>query len=333
VSSSGNLGFCYGCGFNASWGYGGLQLSSNGTELSNNNQSVYAVGYAGIGYPQFIPASDNNIESIVQYSGGLQVTPKTTLQGKPPALFPTAISITFQPNYGLTLANAAALLGFTGFDWVQSLTVPSPSPYFGNNFPNGPVINETGTIRDPPANGGYTYQLVEGFPNGYFGYPFYYEYSQGLLNYEADNFTLPFFDSPADSCLVGGAHARGCLNSYDAPGSELVFQTSLVGVLKDFVPGTDCLADLTCEILATVNWTDTFNGTNGGISVTWSDTPVDPNTGTGGISILSVDDGTTAAPLPNTLIMMLGGLALLAYLAAGTRRENRPQPLHSSVAT
>src|SRR5581483_10021748 len=113
VSSSGNLGFCYGCGFNASWGYGGLQLSSNGTELSNNNQSVYAVGYAGIGYPQFIPASDNNIESIVQYSGGLQVTPKTTLQGNPPALFPTAISITFQPNYGLTLANAAALLGFT----------------------------------------------------------------------------------------------------------------------------------------------------------------------------------------------------------------------------
>src|SRR5262245_952055 len=79
----------------------------------------------------------------------------------------TSTQAKFTPNFGLTLAQAATLMGFTGFNWVQTINSwPSPTTLASNNAPNTPVSFPT---KDPPP-GGWSY--VRPISNSY---PFYYK--------------------------------------------------------------------------------------------------------------------------------------------------------------
>jgi hypothetical protein len=57
----------------------------------------------------------------------------------------TAIQVTFTPNYGLSLADAAGVGGFSGFNWVQQIVV-DPYPLATNN---GTVLSTP--YFDPPV--------------------------------------------------------------------------------------------------------------------------------------------------------------------------------------
>jgi len=73
------------------------------------------------------------------------------------------------------------------------------------------------------------------------------------------------------------------------------YQTRLVGILPDFIPGSDCLnlTVPTCVDLGLgFNWRSNYNGTTGGVfGVNRSDLPADGN-GTGGVTITEVFDTT-----------------------------------------
>jgi len=199
----------------------------------------------------------------------------------------------FTPNFGLSISDAASKMGFTNFNWQQKITyLPSPSPYIA-------VIDKSKTpLTAPPAfsdpvQGGYTYN-----PSGTMGFPFYYDAAKVQENviFPGEILRFPFFntgsglpifahsnsflfsDAPSDNCLIGGSGADcGGATVPDNVLSEIVFTTSLVGVLPDgeSVP------------LAYWDWATTFNGTVEGVSVLNSSTPVDPDSGTGGVILLS----------------------------------------------
>ena len=94
--------------------------------------------------------------------------------------------------------------------------------------------------------------------------------------------TLNFYDAPSDPCLAGGnsVGVKGCEGLNAPPGQIQVFQTQLVGVLAD--------GDL-APLPAIWTWSSSFNGTSGGIYAVLSERPVDPGSGTGGISVTSIN--------------------------------------------
>src|SRR5579859_1017093 len=177
----------------------------------------------------------------------------------------TQISAAFTSQVsGLTIAQAAQDCGFKNFDWQQRISLlPPPSPFFAVGNPT--ALTAPPPFNDPPQ-GGYTYQNP---PNNAF--PFYYNLSTPAtdpLSLAANETatTLSFFDAPADPCLPGpqsatvAAYADSVCGGMRAPaGSQLSFTTHLVGVLPN-----NGLLDLGVGF----TWTDTYNGTSGGIAVT-----------------------------------------------------------------
>jgi hypothetical protein len=155
--------------------------------------------------------------------------------------------------------------------------------------------------------------------------------------------TLVFGDQPNDQCILGpdgqpslgyrqnrGAQAP-CGGTFASKDSTLDFITELVGVTDD----PDCVNNGDCPVLGGFTWTDNFNGisdpmicfttvpppptcsqtgTGGVPSFTefFSDSPIDPSTGTGGITLVSVN----GVPVPETpTATLLGsGLALLFFV-------------------
>jgi len=94
-----------------------------------------------------------------------------------------------------------------------------------------------------------------------------------LSKWENTN-TLSFIDVPADSLLANG--------------SFLGFTTQLVGILPN---GTHA------PLPEQWTWIDTFNGTSGSITaVTASFLPVDPGSGTGGVTITSINSVVQTPP-------------------------------------
>jgi len=184
---------------------------------------------------------------------------------------------------------AASVCGFANFDWQQKINfLPAPSPFFqvGNPTP----LTAPPAFNDPPPRG-YTYE-----PNGDNSFPFYYDPNNGeLLGQETAN-TLFFSDAPADPCLPGplgipsfawlfNSQIRHLCNNSTAPrGSYLAFTTHLAGVNFD-----GSATDLGIGF----SWKDNFNGTSGGIATTKNSVPVDPGSGTGGVTILSINQTTT----------------------------------------
>jgi hypothetical protein len=235
----------------------------------------------------------------------------------------TQINATFVPKYGLTLQQAAQACGFatnfgaSGFNWVQTTTIPAPSPFFAANLPNGPATNLVGMTFDPPPGGGYTYEIYSGkYPNGDSSYPFYCsasDYSSGLCPMGQNE--LPFGDSPGDACLpnADGTPSKAWTDNISLPGPDgkpstvqalcsnstvplanraRPFVTKLVGILPSFVSNTNCLALGTCVDLmpygGTFSWKSTFNGTAGGDIAGKGISPVDPLSGSGGGALVSV---------------------------------------------
>jgi hypothetical protein len=205
----------------------------------------------------------------------------------------TSIQSFFTPNFGYSIAAAAKLCGFTNFDWQQLwLFIPTPSPYFDINFN---TLYAPPPFNDPPP-AGYPTQ----YPPNAVVLPIYYNLSGNSsddlaladpLNENVS--TLYFYDAPADPCLYGGDNTCG----YNAPpGQTLQFSTHLVGIVGVFPNAT--VQDTGIGF----TWTDSFNGTSGGIAVSNSAHPVDPGSGTGGVTVTSVNQ-TASYQYPKPLVI------------------------------
>lgn len=220
------------------------------------------------------------------------------------------ISASFTPKLSFTLAQAAQLCGFVDFDWQQTITSwPKPSPLFqvGNATP----LSAPPPFLDPPP-GGYTYELTAGYPNGDHSYPFYYDPNSGELASHKTATTLSFSDTPSDPCLPGGS-GGGCAGKTAPKGSKLAFSTHLVG-LTGFGPGFGVT-----DTGISFSWTSTFNGTSGSTATTKNNLPPDPGSGTGGITIVSVQP-----------ISSLGGITVGGV--NGGSNGGTPPPLPSGTS-
>lgn len=208
------------------------------------------------------------------------------------------LSASFTPNKGYTLQQAAQTCGLKDFNWQQKLlSVPKPSPFFaaGSSIP----LIAPPPFNDPPPSG-YSYQNP---PNT--AYPFYYNLfwpASNPLSLAANKTTttLSFYDAPSDPCLPGTQSASVktianslCKGKRALKGSKLAFSTHLVGVNSD-----NSLVDLGIGF----DWTDTFNGTSGGLAVTNTSLHADPNSGSGGITIIHEQKTTTYSALGVTTI-------------------------------
>jgi len=107
-----------------------------------------------------------------------------------------------------------------------------------------------------------------------------------LLANEPGGTTLLFSDKPTDPCLYGGnsAGVKGC-NGKNAPkiAKPLQFQTHLVGINS-----TGKATDLGIGF----NWFSNFNGKSGGTGTSKNFSPIDPGSGTGGITVTNVSETT-----------------------------------------
>ncbi|HVM73944.1 MAG TPA: hypothetical protein VMU13_03660 [Candidatus Paceibacterota bacterium] len=179
-----------------------------------------------------------------------------------------------------------------------------------------------------PIDSGYTYFNDPNNPSyplykGWNSYPFYFsvdvsghiwslDYNESAAGCYGESNTLCFFDSPADPYLPTG--------------DAIDFITKLVGILPNFQLGTDCLALGTCVDLGVgFTWSDSFNGTSGGISVTASLLPVDPGSGTGGITITGFEGNVIiAVPEPPTWLLMVTGSfgVLLVFRFRGKYKDS-----------
>lgn len=199
----------------------------------------------------------------------------------PPASGAPTITATFTPKSGFTLAQAAQLCGFTGWDWQQTITsLPLPSPFAQIGAPPTKRLFAPPPFLDPPP-GGYTYN-----PAGDNSYPFYYDPNSGELASHETATTLSFRDTPADNCLNGGSGAS-CSGQTAPAGKVIGFTTHLVGLV-----GSGPAYGVQDTGIG-FSWTSDFNGTSGGISVTKNDNPPDAGSGTGGVTVTNVNEITT----------------------------------------
>ena len=189
------------------------------------------------------------------------------------------ISTTFTPNLGLSLFEAAPICGFVVFDWQQAITnLPAPSPYFQIGNPTTPLTAPP-PFLDPPPGGYRTHGIDQ--PDD--SYPFYYNFRDGeLTKNETTPSTLRFFDDATNPCLPGGA-AADCGGNTAPPGSFMGFHTQLVGVGSDGSP---------VYLGIGFSWKTTFNGTSGGTATTKNALPPDPGSGTGGVTVTSIQTET-----------------------------------------
>ena len=200
------------------------------------------------------------------------------------------------PTDAHTLQDAATDLGYIGFDWVQTLSGPSPLPLYAcNDILCSSTTEVVGSTIDPPTNG-YNYcnpaDTTHFIPNsvagntcahnqGYYYDPFIAEnpsdsnttcvigIGAGCTDMTTSNDTaLNFFDAPRDPCLA---------NQFPAPGlpvgspSQAYQLNSSVKDLCQNQGGTTLGAELFVTTLvgltgsgavdlASFDWTTTFNG-------------------------------------------------------------------------
>jgi hypothetical protein len=203
---------------------------------------------------------------------------------------PTDIRLSFSPNYGMTLKQAASICDVDSFDWQQTiLHLPAPVPPNPDGVAPAPPSENDG----PPGTQTYyppsqlsTLCAVES--------PTDCEQpveSNDIISGDPTTATtLNFFDAPADPCLFGGAGIPiPCGFGAAKIQSYLEFETELVGIKNGQV--VHFPNDLA------VFWADTFNGNaplqpgggSGGIVLQltsyWD---VIPDSGSGGITMLTM---------------------------------------------
>jgi hypothetical protein len=139
---------------------------------------------------------------------------------------------------------------------------------------------------------------------------------------DPQGYCIEYLDTNRQFCLTDLVEG-GTLNFYDAPadpllpsGTAISFFTELAGITASgpvFFP----------EDIFT--WTDSFNGTSGGISVTANNAPVDANSGSGGIVVTSIDGVATVAEPPAWTLFMIGLLPVCFLRARKVCRLKRPK--------
>ena len=240
---------------------------------------------------------------------------------------------------GTSLAGAAAACGVTDFNWQQTWVIPSPSPF----KVNGLAIS--GYSNDPPP-GGWDYERSEAGYTPCVSYPFYYGTAAedcGVLSVSAHQVnggaTLLYNDTPSDPCipLVGLAdenvvalHAQTvaaiCGGEQTAPSAQMLFYTTLVGVGAD-----GSLVNLPLATQPTFTWESNYDGQTGGAPLaSANDALADSDTGTGGVTLLSVDGvfdgGTSPGSVPVPEPEPFGYFMVWIILLALSRRiSNSPR--------
>lgn len=222
------------------------------------------------------------------------------------------------PSFGLSLDAAASACGFNGFDWVQKITQwPSPSGLFLASDTSTPVtLPPPPAINDPPS-GGYSYPASQQPP--FLGAsPFYYNPASAqsacaeippigpCLPITFGSNALYFFDGPKNPCLPGGVYAFGgrlgslgkCQGIFTLTPPFMSFTTQLVGICNA-APSSACIsAGQPSAPLFQWTWSSDFNGSTGGVFdvESASSYPPDPGSGTGGVTITSIN-GVSLPPV------------------------------------
>lgn len=239
---------------------------------------------------------------------GCQVTVRPVAQDPGPQY----MKATFVAPNPSTLLDYARACGYSSFDWQQKITVDpggstirpnNPSLIPQNIAPDGSLIAPP-PYYDPPS-GGYTGGVYTNFAP-YNPYPFYYPsypsdyFTPGtvctipnsvfcplILPFvvSSDGTTLSFLDAPAHLNLSGETPAT------NPHGKFLGFSTSLVGVVKDNAGNVTNITSL-----YSWTWNSTFNGSAGEADQTTIFYPIDPGSGTGGITITSINGAPQSPP-------------------------------------
>ena len=238
----------------------------------------------------------------------------------------TDMDAAFTPNNGYTIAQAAQLCGFTGFNWLQTVThLPDPSPFCENNqslliLNPSPFCNQTSQstipypihlssnwtpFNDPPPNG-YTY----GFFNSY---PFYYPSATIAADEASGTGTLCIEKNAAGTCLEYDVSASGTiLNIHDFPqdpcfpGGSLVNTapcgSSVVPQAQAYVGFTTHLAGINADGSAKdlgigFPWKDTYNGGSSG-SISTGSIGMGPTTGAPSAVVVTGSNEITSYQYP-----------------------------------
>jgi hypothetical protein len=266
-------------------------------------------------------------DNLIFETAGCQVNVTRQLSGAQRSLthMPTEMNAEFTTDSGIPLSEAAIACdpNFVGFSWQQTFrALPCPSPFRASppdvgqqNVCSDGSLTAPPFFADPPL-GGYM------FPVKYLGYnpfPFYYP-SATVLDQEQiptnlcindhvpctplvtpDGAGLAFYDAPSDPCLPGARpdlNLVWCSGTTAPQGSVMRFTTALVGINQDGTASSP---------LSQWTWTDTFNGTSGGIPTTYNNLAVDSGSGTGGITITNINGvpqtppSVSCAATPSTL--------------------------------
>jgi hypothetical protein len=288
------------------------------TDSVNGNGGAQFFGYVGAGVRSVTISSPNApngfaVGDFFTPSGAAivnnAVTPYVGTPSGTPSANGLAMFANFTPNGGLSLAQAAAAMGYAGFDWQQTIT----------NWANPDLHDNSGVLLvpvppdqpflDPPA-GGYSYNpcgVSAPFSTGaQTANPFYYSPTA----YPNDCFTvarhvsgntLNFGDEPMDHQLTATQIANGNIP---------MLTTDLVGYTNPspgvYVPGPS---------LFEWTWNTTYNGSIGSASrsANLPGQPLDPcDTCSGHVTITSING--VPVPEPSPFIPFASGvLAMLGF--------------------
>ena len=251
------------------------------------------------------------------------VTVTLTLGGTSADGLPSQTVATFVPENNSTLLDYATACGFTKFDWAQT-TILNPGGIFAQDDPSKPLKAPPPFLDPPPSGYTFDFTCTSLSPR----YPPDCD-PKGLrnqwLSIHQPNFASanPFYYSPSDiatGCAEGyepqnGQLTPGCqllietdaytLNFYDAPSNSscqppvpcFALKTQLVGLCD--VASTACNLPGPSAALIEWTWLTNFNGTTGGIYQVGSNFfPPDPGSGTGGITITSIN----GVPVPTVTV-------------------------------
>ena len=286
------------------------------------------------GTPAAPPASYNFTPQVTDSAGNLATQPLTLVAlpcqlnfairptaGPPNSLDgeATTMNAAFMPKkpngLPMGLVNAANACGFPlGFNWQQDIDYQPISPFMPNLPPPQSVpsanLSPLNTLQAPPPYndppfGAYTYEKK---PDGTVDDTFPFYFPTGDLTTSTLPCTGALAESPAPLAAANELGFADCpankaLLLYVGPvgGAYTSFTTNLVGVLPCPGGATNCGAGVPSAPLFTWTWISSFNGWTGGvpggIAQTQSLFPLDPSSGTGGVTITSINGVQLPSPV------------------------------------